>query len=150
MTPAQYKLVEQHMDASIGPIETYEYLIIAFPSIKVIQKDVYNARDKIKFEKLQGRTRVKALLHELEAQGDKWNVSKRLNLLTGEITGLMFSLVHSLSIWKSYPLVMQIDATYKVNRYNVPLLSIVGTTGLNTTFYVANIFLAGKHKDDYI
>jgi hypothetical protein len=62
----------------------------------------------------------------------------------------MFSLVYSLSIWKSYLLVMQIDATYKVNQYNVPLLSIVGTTGLNTTFYVANIFLAGKHEDDYI
>jgi hypothetical protein len=45
---------------------------------------------------------------------------------------------------------MQIDATYKVNRYNVLLLSIVGTIGLNTTFYVANIFLAGKHEDDYI
>jgi hypothetical protein len=30
------------MDSSIGPIKTYEYLIIAFPGIKVIQKDVYN------------------------------------------------------------------------------------------------------------
>ena len=55
------------MDTSIRPIKTYEYLIIAFPSIKVIQKDVYNAQDKIEFEKLQGRTQVKALLHKLEA-----------------------------------------------------------------------------------
>jgi hypothetical protein len=56
MTPAQYKIVREHIDASIGPIKTYEYLMIAFPSIKVIQKDVYNTQDKIKFEKLQGRT----------------------------------------------------------------------------------------------
>jgi hypothetical protein len=32
----------------------------------------------------------------------------------------------------------------------VLLLSIVGTTGLNTTFYVANIFLARKEKEDYV
>jgi hypothetical protein len=29
-------------------------------------------------------------------------------------------------------------------------LSIVGTTGLNTTFYIANIFLVGKEKEDVI
>jgi hypothetical protein len=45
---------------------------------------------------------------------------------------------------------MHIDATYKVNQYNVPLLSIVGTTRLNTSFYIANIFLVGKHEDDYV
>ena len=45
---------------------------------------------------------------------------------------------------------MHIYATYKVNRYNVPLLSIVGTTRLNTSFYIANIFLVGKHEDDYV
>jgi hypothetical protein len=32
----------------------------------------------------------------------------------------------------------------------VPLLSIVRTTRLNTTFYIANIFLARKEKADYI
>jgi hypothetical protein len=64
------------MDTGIGPTKTYEFLLIAFPDIKIVQKDIYNARDKIKFEKLQGWTRVKVLLYELEAQVDKWNVSK--------------------------------------------------------------------------
>ena len=48
-----------------------------------------------------------------------------------------------------YPEVVYIDATFKVNRFNVPLLSIVGTTSLNTTFQIASIFLVGKHQDDY-
>ena len=30
------------------------------------------------------------------------------------------------------------------------MLSIVRTTRLNTSFYIANIFLVGKHEDDYI
>jgi hypothetical protein len=53
-------------------------------------------------------------------------------------------------LWQRYPGIVHIDATFKVNRFNVPLLSIVGTTGLNTTFYIANIFLGGKTTGDYV
>ena len=74
----------------------------------------------------------------------------RRNLVTKEITRLFLSLVKSLRLLQRYPRVMHIYATYKVNRYNVPLLSIVGTTRLNTSFYIANIFLVGKHEDDYV
>ena len=45
---------------------------------------------------------------------------------------------------------MHINATFQVNRFNVLLLSIVRTTSLNTSFYIANIFLVGKAKEDYI
>jgi hypothetical protein len=53
-------------------------------------------------------------------------------------------------LWQRYLGIAHINATFKVNRFNVLLLSIVGTTGLNTTFYIANIFLAGKTTSDYI
>jgi hypothetical protein len=41
--------------------------------------------------------------------------------------------------------VVYIDTTFKVNRFNVLLLSIVRTTSLNTTFQIASIFLVRKH-----
>jgi len=44
-----------------------------------------------------------------------------------------------------YLKVIHINATFKVNRFNMLLLSIVGTTSLNTTFQIASIFLVGKH-----
>jgi hypothetical protein len=104
---------------------------------------------------LKGQTRIAALLHELEDAKDnkgeeKWNTTRRRNPITKEITGLFFSLVESLHLWQRYPIVLHIDATYKVNRYNVPLLSVVRTTRLNSSFYVANVFLARKEKEDYI
>ena len=155
MTSAQYKIVGQQMEAGITPAETYDFLINAYLDMKVVQRDIYNAREKIKHQKLKGRTRIAALLHELEDAKDgkgeeKWNTARRRNPITKEITGLLFSLVDSLHLWQRYPIVLHIDATYKVNRYNVPLLSVVGTTGLNTTFYIANIFLVGKEKEDYV
>ena len=155
MTHTQYKIVGQHMEAGISPIKTYDFLINAYLDMKVVQRDIYNAREKIKYQKLKGRTRIAALLHELEDAKDdkgeeKWNTTRRRNPITKEITRLLFSLVDSLRLWQRYPIVLHIDATYKVNRYNVPLLSIVGTTRLNTTFYIANIFLARKEKADYV
>ena len=48
-----------------------------------------------------------------------------------------------------YPDVVHIDTTYKVNQFNVLLISVVGTTSLNTIFQIASIFLVGKHEDDY-
>ena len=40
--------------------------------------------------------------------------------------------------------------TYKSNKYRLLLLNIVGTTCLNTTFYVAFAFFLHKRKDDFI
>jgi hypothetical protein len=104
---------------------------------------------------LKRQTRIVTLLYKLEDTKDdkrkeKWNTVKRRNSITNEITGLLFSLVDSFCLWQRYPIVLYIDITYKVNRYNVPLLSVVRTTELNTTFYVANIFLAEKEKKNYI
>jgi MULE transposase domain len=104
---------------------------------------------------LKGQTRIKALLYNLENAkdekgNDKWNSTVQRDLVTKEIIRLFFSFIESFCLWQRYSKVIYIDATYKVNRYNVLLLSIVGTTRLNTSFYIANIFLVGKYKDDYI
>ena len=41
------------------------------------------------------------------------------------------------------------DCTYKTNRFHLPLLDIVGSTGLNTTFYAGYVFLAEESEQDY-
>jgi hypothetical protein len=95
------------------------------------------------------------LLNELQNAKDvtgeeKWNYNSRKNKETGELTSLFFSHLRSRSMFMRYPEVIYINATYKVNRFNVLLLIIVGTTGINTTFQIASIFLVGKHQNDYI
>ena len=41
------------------------------------------------------------------------------------------------------------DATYKTNRYKLPLLIITGINALGGSFYVAFCFLAGEQFEDY-
>ncbi len=42
------------------------------------------------------------------------------------------------------------DATYKTNRYKMPLLIITGVNALGGSFYVAFCFLAAEEDEDYL
>lgn len=50
---------------------------------------------------------------------------------------------------KPNPEVRIMDWTYKSNKYQLPLLNVVGTTCLNTTFYAAFGFLLQKRTEDF-
>lgn len=41
------------------------------------------------------------------------------------------------------------DCTYKSNKYRLPLLNVVETTCLNTTFYVAFGYLLQEQIEDF-
>jgi hypothetical protein len=41
------------------------------------------------------------------------------------------------------------DCTYHTNRFGMPLLNIVGVSGMNTTIHVGQAFLAGEKFSDY-
>ena len=42
------------------------------------------------------------------------------------------------------------DCTYKTNKYRLPLITVVGTTAINTSFYVGFAFLRQERTEDYI
>ena len=104
MTQDQYNTIKQQMKAGVGPTETYTVLQQAYPTMKLVLKDIYNARDKIKLQNLQGRSRIRALMDELENAKDekgneKWNFKPRKDKSTGQLIGLFFSLVESIVLW---------------------------------------------------
>jgi hypothetical protein len=139
MTLELYKIIEQQLRAGIEPAKTYTFLKQAYLALRIIMRDVYNARDRVKLQMLKGQSRIQALFDELQNAKDvnreeKWNYNKRKNKEIGELTGLFFSHLRSRLMFMRYPEVIHIDATYKVNWFNVSLLSIVGTTSINTTF----------------
>ena len=70
MTCTQYKIVRQYIETRISPAETYNFLINAYLDMKVVQRDIYNAQEKIKYQKLKGQTRIVVLLYKLEDAKD--------------------------------------------------------------------------------
>jgi hypothetical protein len=43
-----------------------------------------------------------------------------------------------------------IDATYKTNNYDLPLVQVVGMTSTNQSFAVAHAFLYSEKIDNYV
>ena len=52
-------------------------------------------------------------------------------------------------MWRAFPHVMLMDATYKTNRYETPLLEIVGVTPTNQTFCVAFVYMHKETESNY-
>ena len=42
------------------------------------------------------------------------------------------------------------DCTYKTNKFKLSLLVVVGTTCLNTTFYISFCFMANEKLESYV
>jgi transposase-like protein len=65
------------------------------------------------------------------------------------VSMILFAHPKSLELLQRYPEVLLMDCTYKTNRFRMPLLDILGSTGLGTTFYGAFMFLSSETKEDY-
>ena len=50
---------------------------------------------------------------------------------------------------KSYSDVLLIDCTYKINRFKMLLLVIIGSTNLNIIFFIAFALLSEELQEDY-
>ena len=53
-------------------------------------------------------------------------------------------------MFKRFSTVLIKDCTYKTNRFNMPLLNLVGITNLNTTFEIGMAWLSGETESDYL
>jgi hypothetical protein len=65
------------------------------------------------------------------------------------LTNLFFVHPKSLDIWRAFPWIIEIDATYKTNLYNMPLVEIVGVTPTGKTFSIAHAIIENERHAAY-
>jgi hypothetical protein len=118
------------------------------PSSLLIAQDIYNAKKKIRGERLGKYTPTQALLKHLNH--DRWFVKVKLRKDTKEIRRLFFLNKKSGHILRKNFEVLVMDCTYKTNKYKMPLLTIVGQTSIGTTFHVGFAFLESERPEDYV
>ena len=66
----------------------------------------------------------------------------------GHVTHVFVGYLHAVAIYRRNYDVILIDATYKTNRFGMPLVNIIGTTGLNSTIHLAQAFVQRERKSD--
>jgi hypothetical protein len=72
-------------------------------------------------------------------------VSKR----TGRLLRLFVALPNSIQHLAQNHDVLLMDATYKTNRFNMPLVDTVGINSCNKTFFVSFAFMSSEADPDY-
>ncbi|KAL2940427.1 Protein FAR1-RELATED SEQUENCE 5 [Bienertia sinuspersici] len=107
-----------------------------FPADNPTVRHVYNYRDKIRRERLDGRNPAQQVLHEVVQHGYVYWTTTDMD---GCICQLFCAHPTSLQLFRTWPYVVGMDSTYKTNRYNMPLVEIIGVTPCNNNFLIGNI-----------
>lgn len=113
----------------------------------MVAQDIYNIRKELCWENLKGKRPIEALLEEL--QKGQYIFHYKTDSIN-RITHLFFAHPKSVEMLNLYPDLVLLDCTYKTNRFKLPLLNIVGSTCLNTTFYIAFYFFKYEDKESYV
>jgi hypothetical protein len=147
LTEAGHQLIDHLTQAKSQLREMLTSLRLANPDQLVIAQDIYNDRKRLRQDNLAGRTPIEAM-HQFLQDGD-WFIRYNTRI-SSELTHLFFAHPKSIELFKPYPEVLMMDCTYKVTRFRMPLLVIVGTTAVNETFFVGFAFLCGETEEDYL
>ena len=99
--------------------------------------DIYNFWHKLWFCMLQGLHDIQALMWDLPTGFEVFHQQSS----DRQLERLAFFYKDSLDLFCHSPEVLLIDATYKVNCFNFPMVNIISSTSCNDTLYIGGAFI---------
>ena len=119
------------------------------PELQCLQRwDVTNLLSKHTREELAGRTPIEWLYETLRHRtSDYWFREKRDP--QGQVEFLFIARRTGMTIFQRHPYVLKIDATYKTNRFNMPLLNICGSTSSKSSPNLAVCFMRDETEESF-
>nr|XP_043613294.1 protein FAR1-RELATED SEQUENCE 5-like [Erigeron canadensis] len=109
-------------------------------------RTIYNARHKIRMVEYGGKSQMQVLMSLLHSNNYVYEFT---TTESNELDNLFFVHPTSFDIWRAFPHVLIIDATYKTNPYNMPFVEIVGVTSTSNTFSIAFAFIHSEKTTNY-
>ncbi|KAJ0560115.1 putative MULE transposase domain, FHY3/FAR1 family, reverse transcriptase, RNase H-like protein [Helianthus annuus] len=111
-------------------------------------QDVQNMIKKIKRKMYGDRTPMQIL--ESMLQEERYFYFTKVNPSTNAAEEIFFVHQDSYNMWRAFPHVLMIDATYKTNEYKLPFIQVVGVTSTHKSFCVAHAFVSKEKKDNFL
>ena len=119
------------------------------PNTMLVPRDIYNEQSRLRRQQFGCLAPIEALVETLE-KDDDWAFEVKTDPESRRVTHLFFTLSDSIDLMQNFPNIALMDATYKTNRFKMPLLHFVGVTPIDTSFSAAFCFLPGESAEDYI
>ncbi|XP_026450018.1 uncharacterized protein LOC113350119 [Papaver somniferum] len=121
----EYAEVDKITRAHMPPSKILSKLKADDKNNKTMLKQIYNARSTLRRKDLQGRLVMQQLL--CLAQKKNYACQKKLDEF-GHVTHLFIAHPECVKLELCFPQVLILDCTYKTNKYEMPLMNIVGHT----------------------
>ncbi|XP_022031420.1 uncharacterized protein LOC110932389 [Helianthus annuus] len=83
-------------------------------------------------------------------QEERYIYFTRVNPSTNAVEEVFFVHPDSYNMWRAFPHVLMIDATYKTNEYKLPFIQVVGVTSTHKSFCVAHAFVSKEKKYNFL
>ncbi|KAK8946660.1 hypothetical protein KSP39_PZI007383 [Platanthera zijinensis] len=110
-------------------------------------RTIYNHRAAVHKDELGGRTPIQ-FLYKCVTDGG-YVCYSRVKEDSSQLESMFFSHHFSIKLCRMFPSVFQLDCTYKTNRYRMSLLSIVGVTSINQSFFGIFTFMPDETERSY-
>ena len=117
-------IARSFFSAGIQPRQTLSFLSQADPATLIQPRDLYNQNAAFRREIRQGKSSTEALIQHLQESGIKHSILKDPE--TRRLKGLFIACPESIEYLQSHHDVLLIDNTYKTNRFELPLMDIIG------------------------
>jgi hypothetical protein len=145
--PDQVEEIRKLSKAKLKPAQILLQLRTSDKETLATNKTVTNTLQKLCREDLAGRNPIEALMTILKESN--WSCNVQLNA-SGKLLNLFFAHPGSIHLARINHHVAQLDATYKTNRYKLPLLHVIGQAASNQSFSIAFCFLAYEDEENYL
>ncbi|KJZ69936.1 hypothetical protein HIM_10674 [Hirsutella minnesotensis 3608] len=110
------------------------------------QRDIYNRIAATRRDLREGQSSIEALVDQLYSEGFWCRVKLDSD---NRLTAIFFAHPDSVAYLQCNPDVLLLDCTYKTNKYEMPLLDMVGVDSCQRSFCIAFAFLSGESAEDY-
>jgi hypothetical protein len=119
------------------------------PENKTNQKQVYNARHRLKLAMMASMTEMQFLFKKL-AENNYFFKTRSVDVDGSPVVqDVFFAHPRFVSLFNSFPTVLVMDSTYKTNKYKMSLFEIVGFTSTERTFNVGFAWLSNEREDNF-
>ena len=146
LSPAVRQDIAQQSAAGSVPRQIESALRLANPELIITREDIRNARKAIRHKNLGQDTPVQALFQQL--QPPNWTHHAIVDSQS-RVRSLFFYHARSFELFCQHPEVILLDCTYKTNRFQLPLLSMVGLNAMGKSFFIAFAFLQDETEERY-
>ena len=148
VTAAVSSYIENETRIHVRPGQILSSLRLDNPDLRLDIEDIYNGKAVLRRRKLNYKSPIRALMEELSRQED-WSM-EFLEDDIHRLTHLFSSHTESLQLLALNSEVLIMDYIYKTNRFNMPLLNIIGITSLGKNFWVVFCFLCSEKEGDFV